>query len=429
GIINKVADASGAKYCAASQPAPAAPVSSKPPVVAKPAYTPSKSTGGFKPLAGPGRGSTPTSTGSSRLPPSQSQVDNDGWGEDAPPITRTQLEKVKPAYTPTKVNMAELSQQPTGTTSNFDEQSSRQTPPDVVRGGYQPIGKVDIAAIRRKARESGNHRDDDDRPEPVRGAYQPIGKVDIGAIRAQAQPLRGTSPEPAGAPTRAPPAASVAAPVADSDEEEASRPKTLAERAAAFKESERITSMPKPKVTPKFKQASSFMGTKAPLPGAIDTASQPTITGASRSFADRGGKTPAQLWAEKKARERGEPVPVVSPAATVAPIASQPSGGAGNEGWTSGYAGKHWAPVQTNVTGGSTERPSTQSAGANRGGEEEVENEQREEDDDDHYETPSGGVSSVRDKFAAAPPPMLAAIDAPQLPMHNKPNAGMPVSP
>lgn len=424
GIVNKVADSSGAKYSAASEP-PAPPVASKPPPpAAKPAYTPSKSAGGFKPLAGSSRGVTPTSTGSgsgfNRAPP-QPETDADGWGADAPPVTRTQLEKVKPAYTPTKVNMAELSQQPTGTTSNFDEQSSRQSQSgaDVVKGGYQPIGKVDIAAIRRQARESGNTNDD--RPEPVRGAYQPIGKVDIGAIRARAQQRDG-SPEP-GRPTAAAAPAAPRAPESaddDDDDNESSAPKSLAERAAAFKQSERISTLPKPKVTPKFTQASSFMGTKAPLPGAFDTGSQPTITGASRTFADRGGKTPAQLWAEKKARERGEPVPAAAavPSGPTTPIAPQASGGA-SEGWKSGYAGKQWAPVQTNPTGGSAASAGGHAvpAEADRDHQQDMEEEEEEEE-----ENIGGGVSSIRNRFAAAPPPMSAG-GPPQLSMHNKPNA------
>ncbi|KAI5303182.1 Dynamin- GTPase protein [Ascosphaera pollenicola] len=423
GIINKIADSSGAKYSAASQPAPPPVASSKPPPpAAKPAYTPSKSAGGFKPLAGTSsRGVTPTSPGSgfSRAP-AHAETDEDGWGADAPPVTRTQLEKVKPAYTPTKVNMAELSSQPTGTTSNFDEQGSNQPGPDVVRGGYQPIGKVDIAAIRRQARESGNG--EGDRPEPVRGAYQPVGKVDIGAIRARAQ-QRDASPEPARPAAATPAAAPRAASSGDSDDEESSTPKSLAERAAAFKQAERISSMPKPKITPKFSQASSFVGTKAPLPTSFDTASQPTITGASRTFADRGGKTPAQLWAEKKARERGEPVPVTVHAPEASPIAPQASGGA-SEGWKSGYAGKSWAPVQTNATGGSTASAGgpTATASASR--------DQNDDEEEEEDESAGGarGVSSIRDRFAAAPPP-LAAGGAPQLPMHNKPNAGMPAPP
>ena len=74
---------------------------------------------------------------------------------------------------------------------------------------------------------------------------------------------------------------------------------------------------------------------------ALDTkpsASAP-IGVASRTFADEGGKTPAQIWAERKAKERGETPPSQSAEST--PIQSQASGQ--NE-WKSSYAGKSWAP-------------------------------------------------------------------------------------
>jgi len=174
-IVQKVADASGAKYSAGS----AAPLSSSgppPPAASKPAFNPTRSTGtsGFNPLA------------SSRARQNDSNVDEDGWGADAPPVTRSQLEKVAPAYKPTKVNMTELTKQkPEPSRFNIN---SREEPSDagsVVKGAYQPVGKVDIAAIRAQAQKST-----DDRPTIVKGAYEPVGKVDIAAIRARAQKPR-----------------------------------------------------------------------------------------------------------------------------------------------------------------------------------------------------------------------------------------------
>ncbi|CRK47226.1 hypothetical protein BN1723_020233, partial [Verticillium longisporum] len=117
--------------------------------------------------------------------------------------------------------------------------------------GYQPIGKVDIAAIRAAAKNKV-----DDRPTTVKGAYEPIGKVDIAAIRAKAQ-QKPSEPEPAARPAAA-------------DDEQDNQPKSLAERSAAFSQSsqpERLTSLPKPKVANKFGGAASFGGTKAPTPG------------------------------------------------------------------------------------------------------------------------------------------------------------------
>jgi len=319
--------------------------------------------------------------------PSSGNVDNDGWGADAPEVTRTQLEKVAPAYKPTKVNLAELTSQ---------KEPSRYAPPqssddsgDVMKGAYQPIGKVDIAEIRRRAAASGERKDD--RPTIVKGAYEPVGKVDIAAIRARAQGGPGSpnlSPAVTGASGR-------------SNEDEDTQ-RSLADRSGSFQQSERLTSLPKPKVANKFGGASSFTGTKAPAPGGFSSktnAAAAPVGIASRTFADEGGKTPAQIWAEKKARQGGSNI---SPSATgTTPIQSQPSGGGG--GWKSGYAGKSWAPVATTHTG--------KSMGSNI-------SEQRTGPDDTESQepaSPAGGVGSIRDRFANQPPPMD---------MSSKPNAG-----
>ncbi|EEA22282.1 actin binding protein [Talaromyces marneffei ATCC 18224] len=316
GILQKVSDASGAKYSATDAPAPREPV--KPPVATKPVFTASRS-GGVAPPPG-----------ARRLPavsraPVVVDDDDDGWGADAPPVTRTQLEKVPSAYKPTKVDINQL------TSQKQPESQFRRAPveerSDVVKGGYQPIGKVDIAAIRRQARESG--QGGDERPEPVKGAYQPVGKVDISAIRAKAQPAQERAvPEP--------------------HPEETEQPKPLSERSAAFQQpSERLTSLPKPKVANRFGGSSNFTGTKAPLPTEFGV--KPTtapVTSTSRTFADEGGKTPAQLWAERKARERGSAsAPSTQPSE---PVNRQVSG---DGRWKSSYTGKSWAPVQTTHTG------------------------------------------------------------------------------
>ncbi|RMZ66955.1 actin binding [Pyrenophora seminiperda CCB06] len=230
-IVQKVADASGAKYSGGG----AIPSSGGPPPVAKkPVFTP-------KSIGGGGAGFNPL--GRSRAPAPKADEDADGWGADAPQVSRSQLEKVGTAYTPTKVNMAEL-------TANKDDSTSQNDRPEVVRGAYQPVGKVDIAAIRAQARDAK-----DDRPTVVKGAYEPVGKVDIAAIRAKAQ---------AGPPASLSPAATGAS----NNGEEEEKPKSLAERSAAFSsQPERLTSMPKPKVANKFAGASTFTGTKAPTPG------------------------------------------------------------------------------------------------------------------------------------------------------------------
>ncbi|KAI9651144.1 actin binding protein [Ciborinia camelliae] len=372
-IVQKVADASGAKYSSGSAPPPSS--GPPPPAASKPVFTPTRSGGvsGFNPLAG------------SRSRTSQNDnVDGDGWGADAPQITRTQLEKVQPAYKPTKVNMAELTKQPTASRSNYDSGVDGGAASGVVKGGYQPIGKVDIAALRAQAKSSG-----DDRPTIVKGAYEPVGKVDIAAIRAKAQKpsddgFRESSPAPTGS-------------SAQSNNEP---PRVLADRSAAFTQSERLTTLPKPKVANKFgSTANSFAGTKAPTPGsfgiqspAAPAASAP-IGAASRTFADEGGKTPAQIWAEKKARQRGLSGAGDAPPQSVAsPIASQTSGGQ----WKSGYTGKSWAPVTTNPTGQSA----AGSIGQQKTGEAEPEQEAP--------ASPAGGVNAIRDRFKGGQAPMGA---------------------
>jgi hypothetical protein len=307
-----------------------------------------------------------------RVLPSSGNVDNDGWGADAPELTRTQLEKVAPAYQPTKVNLAELTSKKEP--SRYSAPEPRDSGPEVVRGAYQPVGKVDIAEIRRRAAASG--ADKDDRPTVVKGAYEPIGKVDIAAIRARAGGPGGSS-----SPTNISPA-----PTGGSDD----APKSLSERSGAFQQSERLTSLPKPKVASKFGGSSSFMGTKPIAPGGFSSktnAAAAPVGIASRTFADEGGKTPAQIWAEKKGRQSGG---VISPSATGEPIKSQTSG---SGGWQSGYAGKSWAPVQTTHTGKSAgSQVSEQRTGP--------------QTEEQESTSPAGGVGSIRDRFSSNPPPM-----------------------
>ncbi|PYH93597.1 hypothetical protein BO71DRAFT_327315 [Aspergillus ellipticus CBS 707.79] len=323
GIIHKVGDASGAKYTPTTVQQRS--LAAEPPVSMKPAFTPSRnaSIGLDTTAAGPIRAQ-------------RANGDDDGWGPNAPPVTRTELEKVQSAYKPTKVNIQELKsdKEPATKTSVEHPPYSRD---NVVKGGYQPVGKVDIAAIRRQAREAGSFGDD--RPEPIKGAYEPIGKVDIAAIRSKAQD-RSTHSLP------------------NEDGHSASNQTqnpvehTLSPgRSIITGDSERLTSLPKPKVSNKFGVTSSFRGTKPPLPSS--PASKPNsatvqIGSASRTFADEGGKTPAQLWAERKARERGQDVPP-SHSSNAEAIGQSQHSDAGE--WKSSYSGKTWAPVQTTHTG------------------------------------------------------------------------------
>lgn len=251
-------------------------------------------------------------------------MDDDGWGADAPPVTRTQLEKVQSAYQPTRVNLQELKANPTGTRQSTTAVSDNAS--DVVRGGYQPVGKVDIAAIRKQAAESGQLKDE--RPAIVKGSYEPVGKVDIAAIRARAQKPQGTGDHASPSPAVTPP------------------PSILPERPAPSSVSERLTNLPKPKIANKFGSSPALPGTKPPLPIGLEAKPTPSaqVGAASRTFADEGGKTPAQIWAERKAKERG--LTSSSGGVEPAPAALQ-SQASGQGEWKSSYAGKSWAPVQT----------------------------------------------------------------------------------
>ncbi len=390
-IVQKVSDASGSKYSGGGTASSAGSQAPPPPVASKPAM-PTKSfgaAGSFQPLAARSRGA----------PAPSGPVDNDGWGHDAPPVTRSQLEKVQPAYQATKVDMASLSSQ--REPSQYQApQTQNNDSPDVVKGAYQPIGKVDINALRQQAQQGS--RTQDDRPTVVRGAYEPVGKVDIADIRRKAQ---GAPP-----PSQAPPPMS-------SDEE---RPKSLADRSAAFTSGERLTSLPKPQVASRFgSQASNFAGTRAPQPSGFEAKpAAPTaapVGAASKTFADEGGKTPAQVWAEKKARERGASVGQETQhggvGAPASPIQSQTSGG-----WQSGYGGKTWGVQIPNRTGGSVGVPEQ------RTGEEPPQEEEP--------EVGSGGVSAIRDRFkntapmGAASDSYGAAPEPPPLDTASKPNAG-----
>ena len=409
-IVQKVSDASGSKYSGGGP----VPNSSGPslPISSKPAFTPTRSSGGggggFNPLAG------------SRVRPSAPKdinVDEDGWGQDAPPVTRTQLEKVQSSYQPTKVDMRDLSSQKqetsryNGTGNNGDI----STESDVGSGGYQPVGKVDIAALRRQAQEKGKTQDD--RPNVVKGSYEPIGKVDIAAIRARAQkPAEGTASPPS---SMSPAATGIS--VRSSEQGEERSP--IADRSAPFSTSERLTSLPKPKVANRFGSgATSFTGTKAPTPGGFGLESKPIPAappvGAGRTFADKGGKTPAQLWAEKKALERGFNGASDNPPSGVggspSHIANQNSGE-----WKSGYGGKSWAPVQTTRTGQSSGSLSQQPTGQDQDRQEEASS------------SLASGVGAIRDRFKGAPPMGASNIGSgasapspPPLDTSSKPNAG-----
>ena len=264
--------------------------------------------------------------------------DADGWGADAPPVTRSELEKVAPAYKPTKVDINELRSQPTSTTSGFSKTSEDRE--DIVRGGYQPIGKIDIAALRKGYKE--------ERPEPVKGSYTP---VDVGSIRKA--PVARPEPEPTNTPS-------------------------IVERTSAFtpkdSQSERLTSLPKPKVANKFGPGAPSFGTKPLTPGGFGGA--PSIPPAVQVGAiNKTGstKSPAQIWAEKKARERGLSGASETSAPTLSPAAT----------------GQRLSPTVTGASASS-------------------------QNQEEETASSSGGVSALRNRFSGAAPMGVPTPSSPQ---------------
>ncbi|KAK9780845.1 hypothetical protein SCAR479_02031 [Seiridium cardinale] len=356
-ILQKVADASGAKYTAGGS-APVKSAGAPPAVKSKPVFpTNSSSSISFNPIV------------AARNASLRQKTDDDGWGEDAPQVSRSEIERVESAYKPTKVDINALRSQaqPSSRSGASAQQDDR---PDVVRGAYQPVGKVDIGAIRAAAREK-----QDDRPAVVKGAYEPVGKVDIAAIRAKAQKPAEAAPQ----------------------EDTSERPKTLSERTSAFTQSERLSEMPKPKVAKKFGGASSYQGTKPLNPGGFGLLGpaggapvNPQIGAAGRSFAAASGKSPAQIWAEKKAAQGGGVTSSTATPPVTSPVAPQQSGG-----WQSGYTGKSWGNVQTGGYARGIPGQKTGDTATSQGSAE--------------PETKPAGVSSLKDRFKDAAPIGIAA--------------------
>lgn len=412
GIVQKVSDTSGSKNSAGTSSLGSNGPS--PPISSKPVFTPTRSsggTGGFNPLVN-SRVGFKTSN--------DTNVDEDGWGEDAPPVTRTQLERVQSSYQPTKVNLRELSSQKPET-SRFNNSSRDEVveSSNVVKGGYQPVGKVDIEALRRKAQETGDTKDD--RPSVVKGSYEPVGKVDIAAIRARAQkPAEETHRTPSNISSTV---TGFSARSTDHTNDETSTPS----QTGPLSTYERLTSLPKPKVGNRFgSNASNFSGTGAPKPrgfesGSLSSTVAPPI-GVGRTFADQGGKTPAQLWAEKKARERelsgGNESQPLSDSGGPTFLVSQASG---SGEWKSGYGGKSWAPVQTTRKGQSLGNLGQQHTG-----------------EDSQHATPAspvGGIGAIKERFKDVTPFGVGNIDnnrgapsPPPIDTTNKPNSGQGIA-
>lgn len=249
---------------------------------------------------------------------STSGANEDDWGDDAPPVVESSVTKVQSSYRPTKVDISAIR------SSAPSPSAHSLTPAEPVKGSYQPVGKVDIAALRAQGDDRFNAK-----PGPLQSSYKPIGKVDIAAIKAQAGnkpstyssvPKVSSEPEPTGvhADGESQPASvqdrlksfdNVSSKHSGSNEDEDDAPKSLKDRMKSYQNNaEPLTSLPKPKpkntVANRFGAASSG-GTVPPLPQQSFGPKSSRVGGASRDFGSSGGKTPAQLWAEKHSNKAG----------------------------------------------------------------------------------------------------------------------------
>lgn len=264
---------------------------------------------------------------------SNTGANEDDWGDDAPPVVESEVTKVQSSYRPTKVDISAIK------SSAPSSSAHALTPAEPVRGSYQPVGKVDIAALRAQAKDDKFNP----KPSPLQSSYKPVGKVDIAAIRAQAgkKPSSFASePKVTPAPTPASPSKededeykptsvhdrlknfggnSASSPAGGDDEDEA--PKSLKDRLKSYQNNaEPLKSLPKPKtknsVASRFGAGAASSGTVPPLPGNSFGGPSKVVGGASRDFGSSGGKTPAQIWAEKHAKNAGASAPVSAPVST-----------------------------------------------------------------------------------------------------------------
>ncbi|KAK6464219.1 hypothetical protein DFJ63DRAFT_62424 [Scheffersomyces coipomensis] len=150
-------------------------------------------------------------------------------------------------------------------------------------------------------------RDFDQKPlDNVPSAYKPT-KVDINHLRSQKSDTISSTPKPF-KPVESKP-----------KDDEDNEPKSLADRISSYKvnESERLTELPKPKVShsvaARYAPSESTPAVSAPKFGAVpgqvnNDRKDKVIGGLSRNFASENGKTPAQIWAEKKGKYKTVPV-------------------------------------------------------------------------------------------------------------------------
>lgn len=147
-------------------------------------------------------------------------------------------------------------------------------------------------------------RDFEKKPlENVPSAYKPT-KVDISELRKQKSDTISSQPKPFASQDKS-----------DETSKADDEPRSLSDRMKTFKSNDtsdgRMTSLPKPKVNHSVASRFSPANTSSKSPSfgskpavgygsANDNKKDKLVGGLSRNYAAEGGKTPAQLWAEKR---------------------------------------------------------------------------------------------------------------------------------
>lgn len=240
-------------------------------------------------------------------------ADEDDWGDAKPVVERDlpSLDKVSSAYKPTKVDLGEIRQQ----ASQSKSEGSRGGLEGLNSGtSYKPVGKVDIQALREAGK---NSKYSDTRVEKIESSYKPIGKVDIKAIREQAKKQDAHKKGPQHQEDTRKPGTHSDEPEwvkkssrdgnGNSGNGDGDEPRfgSLADRMKAFNsgvQSARPQETPKPRIASakaKFEKRHAS-GT---LPLRVDESDKVSHASSGfRDFGSSGGKTPAQLWAEKQGK-------------------------------------------------------------------------------------------------------------------------------
>lgn len=217
---------------------------------------------------------------SSRKPPTTNSLVNQLKGQNAPSFNSKKPTQTEPRLPPSASSKPSFNS-PKSTIKKTDDWDAPST-------------------NSQGAKEFKTAQQDQSEPlhETIKSSYQPIGRPDINALRAQgqsenpslSQPTSGTSYKPVEVPKTG----------------------SLADRMSAFSGN----SAPAPdNSTPRKTSnplASRFGGAVAGTKPAIPTSNagaSKAVGGLAKNFGSEGGKTPAQLWAERKARERGESIP------------------------------------------------------------------------------------------------------------------------